>query len=117
MCGSADGATRHPASITGELTVAWSHRMRIGYWSYADSGKTEAPEPGTKYDVLVYGETGTLIPTESELGTSWTYLEADEIAESGLGRLNNHLRGRIRTWGGPPLHEAIREVEWGFDRV
>ena len=43
--------------------------------------------------------------------TSWTYLEADEIAESGLARLNSHLRVRIRTWGGSHTHEAIREIE------
>ena len=29
--------------------------------------------------------------------------EADEIAESGPGRLNNHLRVRIRTWGASRL--------------
>lgn len=43
------------------------------------------PQPSTEYDVLVYGELGTLVHTESGLaGTSWTYLEATEIAESGL---------------------------------
>ena len=61
---------------------------------------------------------GTLVHTEAGLTeTSWTYLEADEIAESGLGRLNNHLRVRIRTWGESRTHEAIREIEWKFDRV
>lgn len=50
-------------------------------------------------------------------GTLWTYLEADEIAESGLGRLNNHLRIRLRTWGASHTHVAIREIEWEFDRI
>jgi hypothetical protein len=86
-------ALSEEASITGELTVSWSHRNRPGTWSYADSGKTTTAEPGIEYDILVYGELGTLARTETGLtGTSWTYLEADEIAESGLGRLNNHLR-------------------------
>jgi len=108
----------YPASITGELTVSWSHRNRLGSWSYADSGKTTAAEPGTEYDVLVYGELDTLVHTESGLtGTSWTYLEADEISESGLGRLNDHLRVKICTWGASRVHEAIREIEWEFDRI
>lgn len=108
----------YPASITGEMTVSWSHRNRIGTWSYADSGRTSSAEPGTEYDVLVYGELGTLIHTEAGLtGTSWTYLAADEIAESGLGRLNNHLRVKVRTWGGSHTHEAIREIEWETDRL
>ena len=107
----------YPASITGALTVSWSHRNRLGTWSYADSGKTATAEPGTEYDVLVYGELGTLVHTESGLtGTSWTYPEADEIAESGLGRLNNHLRVIIRTFGAGRAHVAIREIEWAFNR-
>ena len=87
-------------------------------WSYVDSGKTTSPEPGTEYDVLVYGELGTLVHTESGVtGTTWTYLEATEIAESGLARLNDHLRVVIRTSGAGRTHEAIREVEWELDRV
>jgi hypothetical protein len=46
----------YPASITGALTVSWSHRNRLGTWSYVDSGETTAPEDGTEYDILVYGE-------------------------------------------------------------
>ena len=59
-----------------------------------------------------------LVHTETGLtGTSWTYLEADEITDSGLGRLNNHLRVIIRTWGESRTHEAMREIEWELDRV
>lgn len=108
----------HPDTITGELTVSWSHRNRLGTWSYADSGRTATAEPGTEDDVLVYGELGTLVHTEAGLtGTSWTYLEADEIAESGLGRLNDHLRIRLRTWGASHTHVAITEIGWGVGRV
>ena len=108
----------YPSSISGELTVSWSHRNRLGTWSYADSGATDEAEDGTEYDILVYGELGTLVHTETGLtGTSWTYPEADEIAESGLGRLNNHLRVIIWTWGASRTHEAIREIEWEFDRI
>ena len=75
-------------------------------------------EAGTEYDILVYGELDTLVHTESGLtGTTWTYLEATEIAESGLGRLNDHLRVVIQTYGASRTHEAIREIEWASDRV
>ncbi len=108
----------YPASITGELTVSWSHRNRLGTWSYADSGKTSTAEPGTEYDILVYGELGTLVHTETGVtGASWTYLEADEIADSGLGRLNDQLRVIVQTYGDGQAHQAIREIEWEFDRV
>ena len=76
------------------------------------------PESGTEYDILVYGELDTLVHTESGVtGTNWTYLEATEIAESGLGRLNDHLRVIVRTYGAGRTHEAIREIEWEFDRA
>ena len=104
----------YPSSISGELTVSCSHRNRLATWSYANSGATDEAEDGTDYDILVYGELGTLVHTETGVtGTSWTYLEADEIAESGLGRLNNHLRIITQTWGASRTHEAIREIEWG----
>jgi len=108
----------YPENITGELTVSWSHRNRLGIWSYVDSGATVDPETDTEYDILVYGELGTLVHTETGLtGTSWTYLEATEIAESGLGRLNNHLRIIVRTYGDSRAHQGYREIEWEFDRV
>lgn len=107
----------YPALIAGELAVSWSHRNRLGTWSYVDSGKTTVPEPGAEYDILVYGELGTLVHTESGLtGTSWTDLEATEIADSGLARLNDHLRVVIRSYGAGRTHEAIREIAWELDR-
>ncbi len=107
----------YPTAITGELTISWSHRNRLGSWSYADSGKTTSPEAGTEYDILVYGELDTLVHTESGLtGTTWTYLEALEIVESGLERLNDNLRVVIRTYGAGRTHAAIQEVEWELDR-
>ncbi len=90
----------------------------MGTWSYVDSGETTAPEDGTEYDILVYGELGTLVHTEAGLtGTSWTYSAGQEIGESGLGRLNNHLRVIIRTFGAGRTHVAIREIEWALDRA
>jgi hypothetical protein len=84
-----------------------------------NSGKTTVPEPGTEYDILIYGELGTLVHTESGLtGTAWTYSAGQQIAESGLGRLNNHLRVVIiRTYGAGRAHVAVREIVWELDRV
>lgn len=80
----------YPASITGELTVSWSHRNRLETWSYADSRKTATAESGTEYDALVYGELGTLVHTESGLtGTSWT---SGPLPGLTSGPLHNHLR-------------------------
>ena len=78
-----------------------SGRSRLGTRSYADSGATDGAEDGVEYDIRVYGKLGgTLVHTETGLiGTSWTYLEADEIAEYGLGRPNSHQRVIVRTWG------------------
>jgi hypothetical protein len=108
----------YPASITGELTVSWSHRNRLGTWSYVDSGKTSSPEPGTEYDVLVYGELDTLVHTESGLtGTSWTYHEADEISESGFERLNNHVSVVVQTYREGRSTTAQREITWRISRL
>ena len=107
----------YPEEIAGELTVSWVHRNRLGTWSYATSGAAASAESGTEYDILVYGEGDGLVHTETGVtGTSWTYDEADEISESGLSRLNNHLRIVIRTYGDSRAHQAIREIEWEVDR-
>jgi hypothetical protein len=107
----------YPDTITGELTVSWAHRNRLGSWSYADSGRTDTPEPGTEYDILVYGETDELIHTETGLtGTTWTYLEADEIADSGLGRLNEQLRVVIQAFGSGRARESFQVFQWEMNR-
>jgi len=105
--------------ITGKLTVSWSHRNRLGtWWSYSDSGEPAIAEFGTEYDILVDGQLRTLVHSDlARTGTSWTYPEATGIAGSGLGRLKNHLRVRIRTWGTSHTHVAIREIESEFERV
>jgi hypothetical protein len=50
-------------------------------------------------------------------GTTWTNLEALEIAVSGLERLNDHLRVIVRTYGAGRMHEALRLAEWQFNRL
>ena len=47
------------------------------------------PETSVTYTLRIYGESDTLLRTETGLtGTSYTYASADEISDSGLGRLN-----------------------------
>lgn len=104
----------YPATISGELTVSWSHRNRLDVWSYATAGRTTWPEPGTTYEITIWDETGALARTVTALtGTSWTYLEADEIADLGLGRLNTHLKIRLET---KVSAYAIEYFEWEVDR-
>jgi len=107
----------YPVSITGELTVSWEHRNRLGEWGYADSGVTATPEDGTEYALWIYGELDTLLRTVTGItAKTYTYLVADEIADSApLGRLNNHLRVILKTSG--DAGAALREIEWEFDRV
>lgn len=106
----------YPVTISGELTVSWEHRDRLGVWGYANSGETSAPEDGTTYTIKVYGESDTLIHTELALtGTSWLYAEAEEIADSSpLGRLNNSLRVEIFTLCGV---YSLRKIVWVLNRV
>jgi hypothetical protein len=108
----------YPTSISGELTVSWEHRNRLGEWSYADSGETSEAEEGTTYQIRVYGELGTLIHTESDItGTSWVYDEDLEKSESGFEppRLNTHLKIELRTFLGGDV--SMRMIVWEFDRV
>jgi len=114
----------YPESISGELTVSWNHRNRLGVWNYGDSGVTEDLESGTSYVLRIYGELGTLVHEEVGLtGTSYTYPEALEISESGLGRLNNELRvvlfSIIGDAGSDPdgVENSFQKFDWSFDRV
>ena len=108
-------AQSYPTSIIGELTVSWEHRDRLGEWSYNDSGETSSPEAGTEYTLKIYGELDTLVHTESGItGKSYVYPTATEIAESGLGRVNAHLRIQLITE--ISTVEAFRMMVWEFDR-
>jgi hypothetical protein len=106
----------YPDEISGELTVSWEHRNRLDTWSYAASGYTNLPEDGVTYTVKVWGELGTLVHTETGItSNTWTYDEATEIAESGLGRLNDHLEVEVITIRG--VDQGRFSVVWEFDRV
>ena len=75
----------YPAAILGAYALSWKHRDRTQQLSVI--GQPDAsigPETGTTYTLRLYGETDTLLRTETGLtgtGYTWTAEEAD----SGLG--------------------------------
>lgn len=78
----------YPASVSGEVTVSWSHRDReLQADQLIDTTQGNiGPEPGVTYRVRFYsGPSGaTLERTYSGItGTSQTYLTADETADGG----------------------------------
>lgn len=107
----------HPTVILGELALTWAHRNRKASASYADAHQTATAESGATYRARVYGETGSLIHTESGLtGESWTYAAASEISEGGLGRLNDELRVVLETVHGPSGLVSFQSHDHTFHR-
>lgn len=85
----------YPSVTLGQLTVTWAHRDRTLQTAtlIAQSSGNIGPEAGTTYTLRIYGENNTLVHTEAGLtGTSYTYPTATEQSESGLGRINDHVR-------------------------
>lgn len=88
-------ATAYPEFIVGELGLSWAHRDRLaqGGELVGEAAGSRGPEAGVTYTLRLYGETDTLLRTETGLtGTSYSYV--DEGADSGLpgGRRNNLVR-------------------------
>jgi len=79
----------YPEWIDGlaELALSWAHRDRLAQTAYLveQSEASIGPEAGVTYDLRIYGESDTLIHTETGLsGTSYTYPAATEGADSCL---------------------------------
>jgi hypothetical protein len=75
----------YPATISGNLTVSWSHRDRITQADLLiDTNQASiGPEAGVTYRLRIYGN-GSLRRTLPDLsGTSYTYAAADEITDGG----------------------------------
>jgi hypothetical protein len=107
----------YPATISGELTISWSHRNRLASWSYVNAGATSEMEPDCDYHLRIYGETGSLLHEEIGVtGTLYLYTEAHEISDNGLGRLSTHLHVELRTAGSAERY-SYDEFWWDVDRV
>lgn len=91
----------YPASVTGDLTIAWAHRDRLTQTAYLVE-QTEAdigPEAGTTYTVRIYNAqtAGTLIRTYTGLtGTSQAYTVAQATTDNG-GAAPANLRIEIES--------------------
>lgn len=77
-----------PASITGNLVVAWAHRDRLLQTAQdlvPQSAGSIGPEAGTTYTLRIYNDvTNTLLRTVTGLtGTSYTYTLAQEAIDNG----------------------------------
>jgi hypothetical protein len=74
----------YPGAFSGEPTLTWSHRDRTQQTQSIiehDAGSI-GPEAGVTYTLKIYDAGNTLRRTETGLtGTSYTYIEADEISE------------------------------------
>lgn len=104
----------YPASITGELALAWSHRDRLTQADQlvdTDEGSI-GPEAGVTYTVRIYDGV-TLKRTASGIsGTTYTYASADETTDGGPFdpvRFTVHaVRGGL---------ESAQGLEWEVERT
>lgn len=78
--------TAYPAQIGAAalLNVSWAHRDRVGQAEQLiDTAQSSiGPEAGTSYVLRIYGETDTLLRTQTQTGTTYTF--TDELTVSGL---------------------------------
>lgn len=102
----------YPDNIFGELTISWTHRNRLGSWSFANSGATGALEASTHYRVRIYGDGGTLKHTQDNItGTSYLYPAATETSENG-GVPNATLRIVVECIQDGPGLISRQAIDW-----
>lgn len=108
---------RWPVSIGAaeELALTWTHRDRTAQTVTLvrqDEGNI-GPEAGVTYTLRIFGETGILLRTITGItGTGYTYLTADEQADSGFVpvRLNTSLRFELEAARG----SLVSFQEWNL---
>jgi len=107
----------YPEVIEGEMVLGWAHRDRTQQTAgLVQQGATSiGPESGVTYTLRIYGEDDSLLRTETGLtGTSYTYTEANELSDNGLGRLSYHLRIQLEAVRSGITSHQYQERE--FDR-
>ncbi|MBN1123591.1 MAG: hypothetical protein JXA82_01190 [Sedimentisphaerales bacterium] len=103
----------YPASFTGQPTISWAHRDRTQQTAYLveHDESNIGPETGTTYTLRIYDEDDVLVRTETGLtSTSYTYTEANERADCGLGPtdpLNTQLRFEL--WA---IRDGFESWQW-----
>jgi hypothetical protein len=111
-------ALRYPAVIVGELSVSWATRNRQSQTAYlvVQTEGSITPETEQTTTVRLFNENGVLVKTILGLnGTSATWTLAEEASESGLSRINGHLRIEIEAERGGHLSWQKQVIE--FDRA
>jgi hypothetical protein len=108
-----------PEYIEGELALTWAHRDRTAQSTVIQQGAGNiGPEAGVTYTLRIYDSDNVLIRTESGLtGTSYTYTQANEIADSG--EVQNQLRFELESlragFVSYQKHDrTIQRVGWGL---
>ena len=105
---------RYPGVITGELSVSWATRNRQSQTAYL-ALQTEGsitPEAGQTTTVRLFNEKGVLVRTLVGLtGTGVIWTLAEEAADSGLSRLNGHLRIEIEAERGAHVSWQKQVIE------
>jgi hypothetical protein len=109
---------RYPSVITGELSVSWATRNRQSQTAYL-ALQTEGsitPEAGQTTTVRLFNEKSVLVRTLAGLiGSNVTWTLAEEASDSGLSRINGHLRIEIEAERGGHVSWQKQVIE--FDRA
>ena len=93
-------AKRYPAVVAGEINVSWATRNRQSQTAYLvlQTAGAITPEAGQTTTVRFYNENGSLRRTVSGItGNSTTWPFSQELADSGLGRANAHIKVEIES--------------------
>jgi len=89
---------RYPKYLYGQPTLTWSHRDRTDQDQIQSIVKqidpaNYGPELGTTYTLKIYDQKNRLLRTTPPLtGTSYTYTQEDEEADSPDGHVSHKLR-------------------------
>jgi hypothetical protein len=89
---------RYPTVVAGEINVSWATRNRQSQTAYLvlQTEGAITPETGQTVTVRFYNENGQLARTVSGItGNATTWPLAQELGDSGLGRVNAHVKVEI----------------------
>jgi hypothetical protein len=111
----------YPASFSGQPTISWKHRDRTQQTEeiVEHSDSSVGPEAGTTYTLTIHDEDDVQVRQVTGLsGTSYTYQEADEISDCGIGSgepLNSKLRFKLKAVRGG--YDSWQEYDLWVNRV
>ncbi len=104
----------------GDLGITWAHRdktLQTGEFVYQDEASV-GPEVGVTYTVALYNEEAALVGTVTDIAGD-TFTWADEVVDSGLGRINNNMTIKVSAvLGGVSSHQDLTidftRADYGF---